>query len=106
MQRRHGCRDRPLSRVSVRPNRTNAHRIAGGTRRGTTPEEQHRGLATAFDSADTAGVAAEAIVATDGTARIQFHRSGEPWALDTGRWTSDQLNSLLDPLLATVFSAE
>lgn len=73
---------------------------------GTTPDETALGLYTGFDMIDTpADVEVSASIA-GGIAHVEFLRGAKPWLPDTSQWTSDQLNSLLDPLLATVFATD
>lgn len=73
---------------------------------GTTPAENALGLYTGFDAVDEAGVVVNVSIDPNGTAHIELLLDGAPWLPDTGAWTSDQLNSLLDPLWATVFATD
>lgn len=73
---------------------------------GTTPAETALGLYAGFDAVEEADqVGVNASIDVDGTAHIQLLLEGTHWVPETGEWTSDQLNSLLDPLLATVFAS-
>lgn len=72
---------------------------------GTTSEERESGVFAPFDSIDgMAEVQISATIDDNGTAHVELSRDGEPWLADTASWSSDQLNSLLDPLHATVFA--
>lgn len=74
---------------------------------GTTPAEKALGLYTGFDAVDEAArVEVNASIDPNGTAHVEFLLDGTVWLPDTGGWTSDQLNSLLDPLWATVFATD
>jgi hypothetical protein len=74
---------------------------------GTTPAEREIGLYTGFDALDGAAeVDVMGSIDSDGIAHIGLRKDGAEWLPDTSSWSSDQLNSLLDPLLATVFASE
>jgi hypothetical protein len=74
---------------------------------GTTPAEREVGLHTGFDALDgAADVHVLSSIGADGVATIALRKDEAAWRPDTAWWSSDQLNSLVDPLLATVFGTE
>lgn len=70
---------------------------------GTTPAERAVGLHTGFDGL-AGDIEVEAGIDADGIAHVALRKDGAPWLPDTASWSSDQLNSLIDPLWATVFA--
>ncbi|MFW2383779.1 MAG: SH3 domain-containing protein [Acidimicrobiales bacterium] len=75
--------------------------------RGTTPDENGRGIHAPFDSIDRSDeVEVVATVDDASIAHVELYLDGAPWIADTASWSSAQLISLLDSLQSTVFLQE